>query len=84
MVHSEVDQRIAEYQQVARDPDRAAFASFIGCLPYGKADTPRVDQIRKGVEHFRRERQQQQREVRVRIAATRKNPPTPGVPKATR
>jgi hypothetical protein len=83
MVHSEVDQRIAEYQQVARDPDRAAFASFIGCLPYGKADTPRVDQIRKGVEYFRRERQRQ-REVRARIAAARKNLPTPGVPKATR
>lgn len=83
MVHSEVDQRIAEYQQVARDPDRAAFASFIGCLPYGKADTPRVDQIRKEVEYFRRERQRQ-REVRARIAATRKGLPTPGVPKATR
>jgi hypothetical protein len=84
MVHSEVDRRVAEYQQVARDnPDRAAFASFICCLPYGNADTPRVDQIRKGVEYFRCERQRQ-REVRARIAAARKNLPTPGVPKATR
>jgi hypothetical protein len=84
MVHSEVDQRIAEYRQAARDhPDRATFASFIGCLPYGKADTQRVDQIRKGLEYFRRERQRQ-REVRARIAAGRKNLPTSGVPKATR
>ena len=81
MVHSEVDQRIAEYRQVAFDhPDRAAFASFIGCLPYGKADTPRVDQICKGLGYFRRERQRQ-REVRARIAAPRKTLPTSGVPK---
>jgi hypothetical protein len=72
MVHSEVDQRIADYRQVASDhPDRAAFASFIGCLPYGKADTPRVDQISNGLEYFRRE-QQRQREVRARIVDLRK------------
>ena len=80
MVHSEVDQRIAEYQQVARDnPDRASFTSFIGCLPYGKADTPRVDQIRNGVQYFQRERQRQ-REVRARIAAARGNLPVPAAP----
>jgi len=82
MVHSEVDQRIAEYQQIGRDdPGRAAFASFIGCLPYGTADTPRVDQIRKGVEYFRRERQRQ-REVRAQIAAARRNLPTPTAPES--
>ena len=72
MVHSEVDQRIADYRHVALDhPNRTAFASFIGCLPYGKADTPRADQISKGLEYFRRE-QQRQREVRARIVALRK------------
>ena len=83
MVHGKVDQRIAEYRQVARDhPERAAFASVIGCLPYGMAGTPRIDHIRKGLEYFRRERQRQ-REVRARIAAARKALPTSGVPKAT-
>ncbi len=83
IVHGKVDQRIAEYRQVARDhPERAAFASFISCLPYGQADTPRVDQNRKGLEYFRRE-QLRQREVRARIAAARKALPTSGVPKAT-
>ena len=80
MVHSEVDQRIAEYQQVARDDSgHATFASFIGCLPYGTADTPRVDQIRNGVQYFQRERQRQ-REVRARIAAARGNLPMPAAP----
>lgn len=69
MVESEVDQRIAEYQQAARErPDRAALVSFIGSLSYGRANLPRVDQIHKGMEYFRHKRQRQ-REVRSLIAA---------------
>lgn len=68
MVEKEVDQRIAEYQQAVREkPDRAALISFFGCLPYGRADLPRVDQIHRGMEYFRHKRQRQ-REVRSLIA----------------
>ena len=78
MVESEVDQRIAEYQQAVRETqDRAGFVRIFGCLPYGMADLPRVDQIHKGMEYFRHKRQRQ-REVRSLIAAIRKCAPTPG------
>lgn len=70
-VESEVDQRIAEYQQATRqEPDRAGLLSFIGCLPYGGADSPRADQIHRGMEYFQHKRQRQ-REVRSLIAAIR-------------
>jgi hypothetical protein len=71
MVEAAVDERITRYEAVARDhPDRAAFVSFLGCLPYGSADTPRAEQIRTGMEYFRSERQRQ-RKVWDRIAALR-------------
>lgn len=77
MVESEVDQRIAEYQQATRqEPDRAGLLSFIGCLPYGGADSPRADQIHRGMEYFQHKRQRQ-REVRSLIAAIRKCAPMP-------
>jgi hypothetical protein len=83
MVESTVDQRIAEYQQATQGrPDRAELVSFIGCLSYGRADLPRVDQIHKGMEHFRHERQRQ-REVIALIGAARNCAPTPGASEAT-
>lgn len=79
MVERDVDQRIAEYQQaLSESPDRAGFIALFGCLPYGTADSPRADQIRRGMEYFRRERQRQ-RELKARIAALRKTGPTSAV-----
>jgi hypothetical protein len=79
MVERDVDQRIAEYQHaLSESPDRAGFIALFGCLPYGTADSPRADQIRSGMEYFRRERQRQ-REVKARIAALRKTGPTSAV-----
>jgi len=76
MVESEVDQRIAEYQQaIGQEPDRAGLLSFIGCLPYGGADSPRTDQVHRGMEYFQHKRQRQ-REVRSLVAAIRKCAPT--------
>jgi hypothetical protein len=76
MVESEVDQRIVEYQQaVHEEPNRVGLISFFGCLTYGTADSPRVDQIHKGMEYFLHKRQRQ-REVRARIAAVLKSAPT--------
>jgi hypothetical protein len=72
-VESEVDQRIAEYQQAT---DRAGLVSLIGSLSYGGADLPRADQIREGMEYFRQKRQRQ-REVNSLIAEIRKRAPMP-------
>jgi hypothetical protein len=72
MVEAEVDERIAQYEAVERErPDRARFVRLLGCLPYGAADTPRDEQIRKGVEYFQSERERQ-RTVRQRISALQK------------
>jgi hypothetical protein len=72
MVEAEVDERIARYEAVEREhPHRARFVRLLGCLPYGAADTPRAEQIRKGVEYFKSERERQ-RTVRQRISALRK------------
>lgn len=72
LVQKEVDERIAEYQQVARErPERAGLFAIIGSLAYGTADEPRDEQIRRGMEHFRHERQHQQ-ELQARITALRR------------
>ena len=77
MVERCVDKRIAEYQQaLSKTPERAGLSAFFGCLPYGTADSPRADQIRRGMEYFQRERQRQ-REVKARIAALHKPAQTP-------
>lgn len=71
MVESEVDQRIAKYQQAA------GRVSLIGALSYyGRADLPRADQIHNGMEYLRHKRQRQ-REVSSLIAEIRKRIPTP-------
>lgn len=42
MVESDVDARIAEYQETLRDhPDRAEWARFAGSLVHGGAKEPR-------------------------------------------
>ncbi len=70
-VQKEVDERTAEYQTVARErPDRAGLFAIIGSLVYGTADEPRDEQIRRGMEYFRRERQRQ-RETQARIDSLR-------------
>ena len=72
IVEAEVDRRIARYQDAMRKhPDRAGFVRFLGCLPYGAADTPRVDQMQNGMQYFQSQRQRQ-REVRERISALRR------------
>ncbi len=79
MVERDVDQRIAEYERaISETPERAGLIALFGCLPYGTADSPRDDQIRRGMEYFQRERQRQP-EVKARIAALRKTAATSGV-----
>jgi hypothetical protein len=80
IVERDVSQRVAEYQRaVSETPECAGFIALFGCLPYGTAYSPRADQIRRGMDYFRRERQRQ-REVKVRIAAMRKTTSEPALP----
>jgi len=66
------DERITRYETVVGEhPTRAGLANILGSLAYGMADTPRVEQIRNGMDYFRAERQRQ-RVVSDRIAALRK------------
>ena len=55
---------------IFRMPIFYVMAGFFGALLYGTADSPRDDQIRKGMEYFRQERRRQ-REVKARIDALR-------------
>ena len=83
MIESNVDQRLAMYQESLRTtPARAKFVGLIGFALYGGANTPRKTQIRHGMEYFQRERQRQ-REIMARIAILQKdNPPSAGSPGA--
>ena len=73
MVESNVDQRVAKYQEsLRRSAIRTEFVSLFGFASYGGADTPRESQICRGMEYFQRERQRQ-REMRARIAALQKD-----------
>jgi hypothetical protein len=70
-VHKEVGERIAEYEKVSRErPDHAPLFAIVGSLVYGAADEPPEDQIRHGMEYFKRQRTRQQ-ELRARIASLR-------------
>lgn len=70
-VQKDVDERIAEYQNVALErPGRADLFAIIGSLAYGTADNPRDEQIQHGMEDFRHQRQRQ-RELQARITTLR-------------
>jgi hypothetical protein len=67
MVEADVDVRIGRYREVLRThPDRAGLMSLAGFLVYGKAEDPRMEQIARGLEYYRTERQHQ-REIQAAI-----------------
>ena len=71
MVEQEVDKRIAEYQEALRErPQSAGLFRIVGCLLYGGAETPREQQIERGMDYYRKERQRQ-REVQAAVLALR-------------
>jgi len=71
MVEAAVDARITRYQEALRThPDRAGFMSLAGSLVYGSAEDPRVEQIARGMEYYRNERQHQ-REIQAAIGKLR-------------
>ena len=50
-VEQKVDKRIQEYQQAENDKNKRLIA-LLGSIPYGRADTPRGQQIERGITYF--------------------------------
>lgn len=69
-VRKDVDERIAEYQAALERPGRAGLLAIIGSIVYGTADKPRDEQIQRGMEYFRHQRQRQ-RDIQARITMLR-------------
>ena len=58
-VEQEVDGRIQKYQQ-AESEKHQRFIALSGAIPYGNADTPRQQQLDRGIAYFHRLREHQQ------------------------
>ncbi len=58
-VEQEVDKRIQKYQQAENEKSKRLIA-LLGSIPYGNADTPRQQQIEKGIAYFKSLREHQQ------------------------
>ncbi len=58
-VEQEVDKRIQKYQQAENEKSKRLIA-LLGSIPYGNADTPRQQQIEKGITYFKSLREHQQ------------------------
>jgi DNA-binding Lrp family transcriptional regulator len=68
LVESKVDERIAEYARVkASDPEKAELLRFSDSNAFGTADLDREQQVIRGVDYFRTERERQ-RGVAARVA----------------
>lgn|GEM_PF-756513 len=73
MVEKNVDERIAEYQDLLRNnPEQADFIGLCGSFVFGGADKPREEQVKNGMEHFRQERAHQ-REIHAAILKLRES-----------
>ena len=71
MVEAAVDARITRYQEALRThPERAGLMSLAGSLVYGGTEDPRMEQIARGMEYYRHERQRQ-REIQAAIGKLR-------------
>lgn len=58
-VEQEVDGRIQKYQQAESEKHQRLIA-LLGSIPYGSADTPRQQQLDRGIAYFHRLREHQQ------------------------
>ena len=75
MVEAAVDARIMRHQKALRThPDRAGLLSLAGSLVYGGAEDPRTEQITRGMESYRSERQHQ-RDIQAAIRKLREAQP---------
>lgn len=61
IVEQQVDERIVEYERIKTEhPDHVALFAIFGLRLFGGVDKPRGEQIKQGLEHYRRERKRQQ------------------------
>ena len=58
-VEQEVDKQIQKYKQAENEKSKRLIA-LLGSIPYGNADTPRQQQIEKGIAYFKSLREHQQ------------------------
>lgn len=74
-VEKEVDERIKRYQSA---PNKKAqkFASLIGFIPFGAVDTPRSEQIERGVKHYQ-EVKDSQRQLKQAIDELKREDSSP-------
>ena len=71
MAAADVDRRIGEFAEAQRaSPAEADSVRRVGGILYGAADTPRDEQIERGLEYFHKERQRQKR-VKGSVAGLR-------------
>lgn len=68
LVEESVDERISEYERtVVASPGEAGRLRYTDSIAFGATDAPREQQIARGLEYYRVERDRQ-REVRFRIS----------------
>lgn len=68
LVERSVDARISEYERIrAASPDEAEQLKYTDAMLFGAMDAPRHQQLTRGVEYYKMERDRQ-REVNFRIA----------------
>ena len=65
-VEQRVDERIQEYQQAENDKNKRLI-TLAGSIPYGMADTPRGQQIERGIGYFQNLKEHQ---LQVKSAIT--------------
>lgn len=71
IVEAAVDKRIANYQKFLQEnSNHSNLFRIIGVMGYGAADTPREEQIDRGMKYHQTERQRQQ-EVKAAIESLR-------------
>ena len=69
-VEAHVDERIKRLEEAENSPNKRLIA-LIGSIPYGTADSPRIEQIEKGIEHYKSLRKHQQ-QIKDAIAEIKK------------
>jgi hypothetical protein len=68
LVGRKVEKRITEYARIkSTDPEKVELSRFNDSIAFGAADDDREQQIRRGIDYFRTERERQ-REVAARMA----------------
>lgn len=68
VVTLKIDERIAEYEKArSSDPETAELVRFKNSVMFGTADMPREDQVERGIQYYKLERERQ-RAIVARMA----------------